>query len=63
MPVLACRIAFPAFSWIAFNSARVKLIVRWFRSSSFSRSASSGAISATTFRWAWVSLTGKLRLS
>src|SRR5260370_20127796 len=59
MPVLACRMAFPAFSLIAFNSARLTWMVRWFRSSSFSRSASSGAISATTFRWAWVSLTGK----
>src|SRR5262245_45233560 len=58
MPVLACRMAFPAFSLTAFNSARVNGIVRWFRSSSLSRSASSGAISATTLRWAWVSLTG-----
>src|SRR5262249_55200588 len=59
MPVLACRMACPAFALIAFNSASVNSMVRWFRWSSFSRSASAGAISATTFRWAWVSLTGK----
>src|SRR5579883_3436475 len=58
MPVLACLIAFSAFALIAFNSAKVNGMVRWFRSCSFSRSASSGAISATTFRWACVSLTG-----
>src|SRR5262249_55342685 len=48
-----------ANQWIAFNSARVNGMVRCGFSSSFSRSANSGAISATTFRWAWVSLTGK----
>src|SRR5262245_32695508 len=57
MPVLACRMAFPALSLTAFNSARVNGMVRWFRSSSFRRSASSGAVSATTLRWARVSLT------
>src|SRR5262249_31138912 len=46
------------FSLIAFNSARVNRMVRWGFSPSFRRSASSGTISATTFRWAWVSLTG-----
>src|SRR6059058_5040033 len=44
---------------MAFSSASVNGIVRWGFSSSFSRSASSGAVSATTFRWACVSLTGK----
>src|SRR5262245_54227459 len=40
------------------NSAGVNRMVRWGLSSSFKRSQSSGAISATTFRWAWVNLTG-----
>src|SRR5262245_16548428 len=61
MPVVALRTAAPAFALIAFNSVSVKGMVRWLRSPSFSRSASSGAISATTFRWAWVSLTGNCR--
>src|SRR4051812_5668389 len=59
MPVLACRIAFPAFSLIVFNSVRVNSMVRWFGSSSFRRAGSAGGVSAPTFRWACVSRTGK----
>src|ERR1051325_10027062 len=50
---------FPALLRIDFSSGTVNGIVRWSASDSLSRSVSSGWISATTFRWAWVSLTGK----
>ena len=57
MPVLAWRKQAAACFWMTFNSATVNCMERWSGSSSFSRSARLGTISATTFRWAWVSFT------
>jgi transposase len=48
IPVFACRIALPAFPLIAFNSARATGMARWLRLPSYSRSASSAAVSAMT---------------